>query len=201
MPVKVTRNQPWVFQSTRPPSSKGALPFVFLCRWDSKERTGPGVPKGVPHKCSEERPPILQAWAILNILTQSIDWACLIWLSFRFILLCLDSWVDLFTAFPVVWECSFDIVSEAIYNVDTSNFFKISRSTSRFLPFPPSPPLFLEVICAMRLSPVLLIPSGLPRLTWLASLSAVKRGKMFDTTLLRLLCVPRSTRDRYSWAL
>lgn len=112
MPVKVTKNQSSIFQHRRPLSSKGLCLYSFSVDEMPNRRMGPVVSKGAPHKCSQERPLILQAWAILNILPQSIDWACWIWLSFSVILLCLDSCVDLFTAFPVVWECSFDIVSE-----------------------------------------------------------------------------------------
>ena len=55
-------------------------------------------------------PPTLKAWAIFSDFTQNVGWACLTW---RPVVLFCYAWitVDLFTAFPVAWECGFETVS------------------------------------------------------------------------------------------
>lgn len=80
--------------------------------------------------------------------------------SLSFTLLCLDNCADLFTAFPIVWECGFETVSQAISNMDTNDFFL----------------WYLDILLGLHTIPFSLGSSVPWNLGWSSSLQAAHPG-------------------------
>ena len=105
-------------------------------------------------------PPTLKAWAIFNDFTQNVGWACLTW---RPVVLFCYAWitVDLFTAFPVAWECGFETVSYGVPNMGLMIFLLFVD----LLPGLSLPPLLQSHLC--HRTPLVSSPQQLPRpLPW-----------------------------------